>query len=194
MNSIFINPLSRPEYYYDEGVGDYVSGNPPDGSMEEVGPCGKCCDKCLPLLDITEITLAISGISFCGCISSGTGTIKSTNQSVSISGGTLTGGSGGFSLTVTNAITHTRYTDTTCTTPFVGPPGENNPTLHDLVYQVTCAGGIVTIYVSAPAFGINYFAGTGTLEDALTTGISNTNPASCTITHRASGGTATISI
>lgn len=192
MNSLLLNPLSRPNEYYDEGVGDYVSGNPPDGSMEEVYPCGKCCDKCLPLLDIEEITLAISGVSLCGCLIVGTGTIKSVSQSLSIPGGTLTGGSGSFSRTIANAITHTRYTDTTCTVPYVNP-FDPNPTSHDIQYSVSCSGGIVTIDVSSPSFGNSFFHAVGPIADALGSGLTNTFT-SCNISQRGTGGTATISI
>jgi hypothetical protein len=44
MNSLFFNPLARPDYYYDPETWDYVAGNPPDGSMEVVAPCAECCE------------------------------------------------------------------------------------------------------------------------------------------------------
>ena len=44
MNSLFFNPQSRPGYYYDPEISDYVTGNPPDGSTEEVAPCADCCE------------------------------------------------------------------------------------------------------------------------------------------------------
>jgi hypothetical protein len=194
--SILIDAWARPTYYYDPEVGDYVEGNPPDGYTEYAGNCADCCDECRPLKDVDTVSLVISGISFCGCWNftpyNPLSTIKSFSQTVSVTGGTLTGvlGSGNFTLTVPNAVEHRRYTDLDCVTPY---PIEN-PSYHDLVYQVICAGGTVSIYAQAPSFGLSYFVGSGTLEAARTTGLSNSNSTSCSsISVRSSGGTATIS-
>jgi len=162
-----------------------------------LGQCADCCDECRPLKDVDTVSLVISGISFCGCWNftpfNPLSTIQSFSQTVSVTGGTLTGvlGSGMFTLTVPNAVEHRRYTDLDCVTPY---PIEN-PSYHDLVYQVICAAGTVSIYAHAPAFGLNYFVGSGALEAARTAGLSNSNSTSCSssISVRSSGGTATIS-
>lgn len=193
--SILIDAWARPDSYYDPEVGDLVPGNPPDGDTHVVGNCAKCCSKCLPLREVESISLAISGISFCECWNftpfDPPAIINSFSQTVSISGGTLTGvlESGSFTLTVPNAVTHRRYTDLDCGTLY---PIEN-PSTHSLEYGVSCVDGEVTIYAKAPAFGIFYFFGVGTLEEARTTGISNSIADCSFIGNRGVGGTATIS-
>ena len=174
----------------------------PSSGKITLGTSGKttctCCDLCAPLAGLTSVSLSIRGVSLCECynfyaadVTPPVGAvILSFSQSLSVSGGVLTGSGGSFSLTETNAITHTRYIDRNCITPY---PIEN-PSQHDLVYSVTCAGGSVTVFAYAPAFGTNYFYATGSLENLLTTGISNSLSGCSFIGNRGFGGTAILTV
>lgn len=150
------------------------------------GPCPECCDICFALLgDRPTLTLVLSGITFCGCLSSGlhfselaTGTI---NGSFIL---TKVPGLSEWTLDLPGHIIFTEYGISSCG----GTPTSTTP----LDYQLTimCNSGILRIIAKAGSI----FNGTTT---SLITPVINTNtsPGICNSFGASAGygGTATIS-